>query len=69
MSLKKYLNRIILQSGVLLWYFVMLTSIAVNLKNVHQRITEILSFDLNHDFSQFPKFIKMQQPTCDCSKI
>ena len=29
----------------------MLTSIAVNFKNVHQRITEILPFDLNHDFS------------------
>ena len=40
----------------------MLTSIAFNLNNVHQRVTVILLLDLNHDSSQFPKFITMQQP-------
>ena len=33
-------------------------------KKIH-RITEILPFDLNHDFSQFPNFIKIQQLACD----
>ena len=46
----------------------MLTSIAVNLKNIHQHITNILPFDFNHDFCQFPNFIEMHQPTCDCEK-
>lgn len=35
---------------MLLWHFVTLT---------------ILPLDLNNDFSQFLKFIKMQQPTCN----
>ena len=47
----------------------MLASIAVNLKNIYQRITEKLPVDLNHIFSQFPNFIKMQQSTCDCGKM
>ena len=37
----------------------MLTIIAFNLMNIHQRIKEILPYDLNNDFSQFPN-IKMQ---------
>ena len=47
----------------------MLASGVDNLAKIHQRITEILPFDLNHDFSQFPHFIKMQKPTCDCAKM
>ena len=47
----------------------MLASVVDNLAKIHQRITEILPFDLNHDFSQFPHFIKMQKPTCDCAKM
>ena len=47
---------------VVFCYVYVYTSIAVNLKNIHQRITEILPSDLNHHFSLFPNFIKMQQP-------
>ena len=42
--------------------FFVLTSIAVNVKNIHQGVTEILPFDLNHDFSH--DFF-----TCDCGKM
>ena len=47
----------------------MLTRIAVDLKNIHQRITEIMSFHLNHDFPQFPNLNKMKQATCECDKM
>ena len=57
------------QGRILLWCLVILASIVVNLKNIRQRITEILPFYLNHDFSQFPNFIKMLQPTCDYGKM
>ena len=37
----------------------MLASIAVNLKNIYRRITEILPIDLNHDFFlNFPTLLK-----------
>ena len=54
---------------VVFCYVYVYTSIAVNLKNIHQCITEILPSDLNHHFSLFPNFIKMQQPGASCSKL
>ena len=44
------LNRIILHKYFVMWYFVMFTSIAVNLENIDQRVTETLPFDLNYVF-------------------
>ena len=43
---KTILHKYLSQSRILLWYFLMLTSIAENLKNIHRHITEILLFDL-----------------------
>ena len=74
MSLKRKLNYDHSSLGffgslILLWIFVMLTSFAVSLKNVHQRTTKIFPFDFNGHFSQFPNFIKMPQPTCNYCKM
>ena len=43
----------------------MLTGIPVNMKNIHQRVTEILPFD----FPKFSNFITLELPTCDCGKM
>ena len=46
--------------------FVSLTSIAVNLKNIDQRITEVLPFEFNRDFSQFLNFKCSSQHENQC---
>ena len=51
---------------MVLWYFVMVAAIVVNLKNIHQRITEYGLFYLNQVFSQSPNFFK---PQCDCGEM
>ena len=47
----------------------MLTIIAVNLMNIHQRIKEIiLAYDLNNNFSQFSNIKRLPQVNMFCSK-
>ena len=47
----------------------MLTIIAVNLMNIHQRIKEIiLAYDLNNNFSQFSNIKMLPQVNMFCSK-